>query len=179
MALSEDALEQTPRPLGRGGYRQRQNRPVRDIPHSYDLGVDSFNHRPPPGPPSPSWRGVMVPDPHQADVKRGPSWKARPRQPSRGVVARRSAAPVAPRRSPLSRRLGGTASTGGRLGGRTAETPFRSGKDADLPRLAPESRAVIHRDTGLRLPLMHHLVQQGVLHLGPGVVGWTYPMAAL
>jgi hypothetical protein len=38
-----------------------------------------------------------------------------------------------------------------------------------LPSLVTERRAVIHRDAGLRLPLMHHLVQQGVLHLGPGV----------
>ena len=40
-----------------------------------------------------------------------------------------------------------------------------------MSRLAPESRTVVHRETGLRLPLMHHLVQQGVLHLGPGVAG--------
>jgi hypothetical protein len=52
---------------------------------------------------------------------------------------------------------------------RGAEASFRSREDSDLPRLVAERRAVIHREAGLRLPLMHHLVQQGVLHLDPGM----------
>lgn len=38
-----------------------------------------------------------------------------------------------------------------------------------MPRFVTKRRAVIYGDAGLRLPLMHHLVQQRVLHLGPGV----------
>ena len=56
-------------------------------------------------------------------------------------------------------------------GNRAADSPFRSREDTDLPRLVAERRAVIHRDAGLRLPLMHHLVQQRVLHLGPAMAG--------
>jgi hypothetical protein len=34
---------------------------------------------------------------------------------------------------------------------------------------------MIDRQTGLRLPLVHHLVQHGVLHLGPRVPGHVPP----
>jgi hypothetical protein len=59
----------------------------------------------------------------------------------------------------------------GRLAAGRAKVAFRSRKDADLSRLAPEGGTVVHREAGLRLPLVHHLMQQGVLHLGPGVAG--------
>ena len=49
------------------------------------------------------------------------------------------------------------------------------GQHTHLPRLAPELDPVIHRSTGLRLPLVHHLVQQGVLHFLPQVAGDVAP----
>src|SRR5947207_13238628 len=48
-----------------------------------------------------------------------------------------------------------------------SDFPPRLRLDPHLARLAPEAGAVVHRQTTLRLPLVHHLVQHGVLDLGP------------
>ena len=51
----------------------------------------------------------------------------------------------------------------------TGDDPARLRLDPHLERLLPERPDVVHREAGLGLPLVHHLVQHRVLHLGPRV----------
>ncbi len=45
--------------------------------------------------------------------------------------------------------------------------PLGLRQHANVPRLPPERRSMIHSEPRLRLPLVHHLVQHRVLHFGP------------
>ena len=56
---------------------------------------------------------------------------------------------------------------GGLVGPRRSDDPAGLRRDAHLDRLLPERPEVVHGQPGLGLPLVHHLVQHGVLHLGP------------
>src|SRR6185437_3022853 len=57
---------------------------------------------------------------------------------------------------------------GERVVGRGA-LPYRARRDPDLPGLAAERASVVERMAMLRLPLVHHLVQQRMHHLRPWV----------
>jgi hypothetical protein len=47
------------------------------------------------------------------------------------------------------------------------DLPLGGGHNSHFPRLAPEAGTMVNPKSRLRLPLMHHLVQEGVLHLRP------------
>src|SRR4051812_9041153 len=49
--------------------------------------------------------------------------------------------------------------------------PFGGRQHPNFSRLLPEGGAVVDPQSGLRLPLVYHLVQQRVLHLGPTMPG--------
>jgi hypothetical protein len=60
-----------------------------------------------------------------------------------------------------------TCLTAGALSLASGNRPFRLRQHPHLPRFAPECLPVIDPKPGLSLPLVYHLVQQGVLDLGP------------
>jgi hypothetical protein len=53
---------------------------------------------------------------------------------------------------------------------------LRGGHNSHFSRFGPEAGTMVNPKPRLRLPLMHHLVQEGVLHLGP-IVSQDMPPA--
>ena len=51
------------------------------------------------------------------------------------------------------------------------QLPFGGGQYPNFPSFPAEAGSMVHRQAGFGLPLMHHLVQQGVLYLFPRMPG--------